>query len=654
MNTYDAIVVGAGHNGLTTAAYLARAGLQVLVLERRERVGGAAYSDPRAGGFTFTSCSYVCSLFRPEIIRDLGLARHGLQILPFEGAVNLGRDGDYLGMFSDHDRTRREIERHSRRDAEAYDVFAADILRQCRFIRPMLLETPPDPTIRRFRDIGDLLRLGRRFSGMGEKAMYETLRLWTSSAADYAERYFETDVLKGALGGSAIIGTGLGPYSPGTAYVLLHHFMGDVDGNIGAWGYARGGMGAISHALAGAVQEAGGEIRTGGGGHAVPLPGQARDRRRARRRRGDPRQRGGLQPRPQAHVPGADAGRGAAGRIPPPGGPVQDPRLVGQAQHRARPGAELRGHPRLGARAAQRDDHRVAGHGLPRARLRRLEARYLVARAVSRHLGALADRSDRRARRPPHDDRVRAVRAAAARRRRLDARQARRLRRHGAGDDRAARARLPRLDRRAGDTHPARARAGGRSHRGQHLPRRADPRPAAVQPPPPRVRAVPRAARALLHVRLVDASGRRRDGRARLQRGARDPPRLQAQGGGMSDSTVDAVFVGGGHNGLVAATRLARAGLRVRVLEAGAQAGGAALAREIHPASGCRRWRTSLPAFDRRALRGLGLPRHGLQAGADAATRMLLLPGGDSLGARGRPATGGAGAAPHSAADARA
>ncbi|HSH43126.1 MAG TPA: NAD(P)/FAD-dependent oxidoreductase [Arenicellales bacterium] len=260
---YDVIVVGAGHNGLTTAAYLARAGLKVIVLERREQVGGAAYSEAREGGYTFTSCSYVCSLFRPEIVRDLNLARHGLQILPFEGAINLGRDGEYVGMYSDHDRTRRDIARLSPRDAEAYDIFAADILRQCRFIRPMLLETPPDPTIGRLRDIPDLARLGRRFSAMGEKAMYDTLRLWTSSSAAFLDRYFETDIIKGALAGSAIIGTALGPYSPGTAYVLLHHFMGDVDGNIGAWGYARGGMGAISHALAAAVREAGGEIRTG-------------------------------------------------------------------------------------------------------------------------------------------------------------------------------------------------------------------------------------------------------------------------------------------------------------------------------------------------------------------------------------------------------
>jgi phytoene dehydrogenase-like protein len=258
----DVIVVGAGHNGLTTAAYLARAGLKVTVLERREQVGGAAYSEARPGGFTFTSCSYVCSLFRPEIVRDLALAKHGLQIIPYEGAVNLGHDGKYIGMYSDHDRTRRDIARYSLRDAEAYEIYSADILRQCRFIRPMLLQTPPDPTIGRLQDLRDLAQLGRRFFSMGEKAMYDTLRLWTSSTANFLDRYFETDILKGALAGSGIIGTALGPYSPGSAYVQLHHLMGDVDGNIGAWGYSRGGMGGISRALAGAVREAGGEIRT--------------------------------------------------------------------------------------------------------------------------------------------------------------------------------------------------------------------------------------------------------------------------------------------------------------------------------------------------------------------------------------------------------
>jgi len=262
MSEYDVIVVGAGHNGLTSAAYLARAGLKVLVCERRAQVGGAAYSEQRLPGFTFSSCSYVCSLFRPEIVRDLNLSKHGLQILPFEGAVNLGADGRYLGLFSDPDRTRREIARHSLRDAEAYEAFSADVVRQCRFIRPLLMETPPDPTLARWRDAADLMRLGKRFAAMGEKAMYDTLRLWTSSSADYLNRYFENELVKGALAGSAIIGTALGPYSPGSAYVLLHHFMGDVDGHVGAWGYARGGMGAISGALAAALREHGGDIRT--------------------------------------------------------------------------------------------------------------------------------------------------------------------------------------------------------------------------------------------------------------------------------------------------------------------------------------------------------------------------------------------------------
>ena len=262
MNKYDAIVIGAGHNGLTNAAYLAKSGLKVLVLEKNEYIGGAAVSRELHDGWTYSNCSYVCSLLRPEIYRDLNLQKHGLQVLAYGGSVSFTKDGDIFGAYSDQDLFRRELGRYSKKDADAYVRFTRDVSKQCRFIKPLLLRTPPDPTSFRFRDLEELLYLFKRMYGLGEQTMYDTIRFYTMSAAEYLDEYFESDVVKAALSGSGIIGTALGPYSPGTAYVLLHHYMGEVDGSIGSWGYARGGMGAVSKALAGALQEYDGEILT--------------------------------------------------------------------------------------------------------------------------------------------------------------------------------------------------------------------------------------------------------------------------------------------------------------------------------------------------------------------------------------------------------
>ncbi len=171
------------------------------------------------------------------------------------------RNGGHFALYDNHDALRREIARHSRRDAEAYDRFARDMLRHCKFIKPLLLRAPPDPTSFKPRDVGELLHLGRHFSNLGEERMYETLRFWTLSCADLLDEYFESEIVKAHLAGSSIIGTALGPRSPGTAYVLLHHYMGSIDGTVGAWGFARGGMGAITQALAAALAASGGEIR---------------------------------------------------------------------------------------------------------------------------------------------------------------------------------------------------------------------------------------------------------------------------------------------------------------------------------------------------------------------------------------------------------
>ncbi|MGB3899154.1 MAG: NAD(P)/FAD-dependent oxidoreductase [Mesorhizobium sp.] len=263
MKKWDAIVIGGGHNGLVNACYLQRAGLDVLVVEKNDWVGGAATSRSHTPGFVYSNCSYVCSLFRPEIMRDLELPRFGLQVIAYEGGAVLTQDGDYLGNYRDHHAHRREFARFSRRDAEAYERYARDVTRQCRFIQPLLMRTAPDPTSFRPRDLSELLYLGRKFADLSQDEMGLTLRFWTMSIAEFLDEYFETDVIKANFAISGIIGTALGPMSPGTAYVLLHHYMGEVDGSVGAWGYARGGMGAVTKALAASFQACGGTIRTG-------------------------------------------------------------------------------------------------------------------------------------------------------------------------------------------------------------------------------------------------------------------------------------------------------------------------------------------------------------------------------------------------------
>ncbi len=258
---YDAIVIGAGHNGLTNAAYIAKSGLNVLLLEKNDYIGGAAVSREIHEGWLYSNCSYVCSLLRQSIHRDLQLSRHGLMIVPYAGTTNFGRDGDYIAEYPDPAMQYREIKRHSVRDADAMHRYESDLLRYAKLIRHFLLRTPADPTSFKPRDLQEMLFMARKFADMGEAQIYEFMRFMTMSAGDFLDEYFENQLLKSFLAGSSIIGTALGVYSPGTAYVLLHHVMGDVDGAVGAWGLARGGMGAISNTIASAFKEFGGEIR---------------------------------------------------------------------------------------------------------------------------------------------------------------------------------------------------------------------------------------------------------------------------------------------------------------------------------------------------------------------------------------------------------
>jgi len=260
--SYDVVVIGGGHNGLVNAAYLAKAGKKVLVLERRGVLGGAAVTEEIVPGFLFSECSYVVSLLRPEIIRELNLPHYGLEILPLDGTFSPMLNGDYLWRVNDHAKTQREIRRHSRLDAEAYDEFSKMMTPMCRFVKPMLSMIPPDPTTLNPKDLKQLHFMLQRFRELSSDERYTLIQLMTMSAADFLDQWFETDILKATMSASGIIGTFLGIRSPGTAYVLLHHYMGEIDGAFRSWGFSRGGTGAISNSIAAAARELGVEIRT--------------------------------------------------------------------------------------------------------------------------------------------------------------------------------------------------------------------------------------------------------------------------------------------------------------------------------------------------------------------------------------------------------
>jgi phytoene dehydrogenase-like protein len=267
---YDAVIIGGGHNGLVSAAYLARAGMKTLVLEQRHVLGGAAVTEEIFPGFRFSVFSYVVSLLRPEIIRELQLPRHGLDILPLDGTFTPLRSGegpaagggDYLWRVNDHGRTIRELRRWSKTDAEAYEEYGQLMVEMARFIKPILAITPPDLTSLDPRPLMPLAGLARTFQQLPERQQAVFVQLMTMSAADFLDQWFETDPLKATMAASGIIGTYQGVRSPGTAYVLLHHYMGEIDGAFRAWGIPKGGTGGVSNAIASAAQALGAEIRT--------------------------------------------------------------------------------------------------------------------------------------------------------------------------------------------------------------------------------------------------------------------------------------------------------------------------------------------------------------------------------------------------------
>ena len=259
--SYDIIIVGAGHNGLVTAAYLARAGMRVLVLERRELVGGACVTEQLWPGFKVSTASYVNSLLRPEIIRDLELARHGFELLPRSpSSFTPFPDGRFLLMGPDKELTRRQVAKFSPRDAAALPRYEAMLERVADFIEPTLLRTPPNPWALRPRNLAQLAKLGWSFLKLGTTGP-QAIEILTGAARPILDRWFESEELKIALATDAIIGAMASPSMPGTAYVLFHHVMGECNGVRGMWGYVRGGMGSLSDALAGAARTRGAEIR---------------------------------------------------------------------------------------------------------------------------------------------------------------------------------------------------------------------------------------------------------------------------------------------------------------------------------------------------------------------------------------------------------
>lgn len=260
--TWDAVIIGAGHNGLVTAAYLARAGMKVLVLERREILGGACATEEIFPGYKVSTAAYLCSLMQERIIRELDLPRYGYKVYAKDPAFFTPfPDGRHLTMWQDRARTCEEIAKFSRKDAEVYPQYEDYVERLAVFAESMLLRTPPNIVRTELSDLVGLGKLGWEMAHMADEERVGQARIFTQSVAEFLEPWFESDQIKVTLATDGVIGTNGGPRSPGTAYVLLHHVMGKVDGHRGLWGFVRGGMGAISQSIAAAAQAAGAEIR---------------------------------------------------------------------------------------------------------------------------------------------------------------------------------------------------------------------------------------------------------------------------------------------------------------------------------------------------------------------------------------------------------
>jgi phytoene dehydrogenase-like protein len=261
---YDAIIVGGGHNGLVAAAYLARAGRRVLVLERRELVGGCAVTEEIWPGYKVSTAAYLTSLLQERIVRELELERHGYRVDAKDPAFfSAFPDGRHFFMWQDRAKTLAEIARFSPRDAEVYPAYEDLLERISQVVEGLLLTTPPQFPPAGLGDFLDYLKLAGRLRGLSSQDLTALVKIFTASAAEFLDEWFESDEVKVTLATDGVIGANGGPRSPGTAYILLHHCMGGVAGHRGLWGFVRGGMGAVSEAIASAARTAGATIRTG-------------------------------------------------------------------------------------------------------------------------------------------------------------------------------------------------------------------------------------------------------------------------------------------------------------------------------------------------------------------------------------------------------
>src|ERR687893_2362338 len=270
---HDAVVVGGGHNGLVCAAYLARAGMKTVVLERRQLVGGAAVTEEVWPGFGVSTASYVVSLMSATVVRELDLSRYGYHVYPLDPAYFAPfPDGSGFLLWDDPGLAAEEIGKINVRDGQTYLEYNRELGELADLVRPLLYKVPPAPTIRSFADIREALSLGRYAFG-NRRSISRLVDLMTMSCADFLDRFFVDERVMGALAPGGVIGMWGGPMSPGSAYVLLHHRMGEIDGVTGGWGFVRGGMGGVSEAIAASARAAGAEIRTNAEVAAIDVTG---------------------------------------------------------------------------------------------------------------------------------------------------------------------------------------------------------------------------------------------------------------------------------------------------------------------------------------------------------------------------------------------